>query len=255
MRKRLGGLICILLPLLITNISWKPAHIYTPVNNSQPITAKELLDKYTSDIYQAANLEASGLSFFVFKKAITGYLNLKAGNKLPQNSPVLSVIDYTKPSHEKRMWIIDIINKQLVLNTWVAHGQGSGDDMAIKFSDKVDSHKSSLGFYITDDVYYGKNGRSLKLDGMDAGFNINARARAIVLHGAEYVGQSIIDEQGRIGRSFGCPAVSAEVADMVIETLKNKTVMFINGNNGHYTSKYLDEDAAANFVTADATAL
>ncbi len=150
------------------------------------------------------------------------------------------------------MWIVDILNKSLVLHTWVAHGNGSGKDIANRFSDKVNSHKSSLGFYVTDDVYYGKNGRSLRLDGMDPGFNAHARSREIVVHAADYVGEGTIGALGRLGRSEGCPAVSPEVADQVIETIKGKTVMFINGNGKKpYTSKYLNENSAAQHLAND----
>jgi len=252
MKKHLGGLICTLLILSITTISWKPATINkTAVSFKKPFAAREFLEKYITNIYESAHLQESGLALNVFEKAITGFENLKAGNKLPQNSSILTVIDFAKSSCEKRMWIIDVASKALILNTWVAHGQGSGDDMATRFSDKMNSHKSSLGFYLTNEVYYGDNGRSLKLDGMDAGFNANARARAIVLHGADYVSQNMIDQQGRLGRSFGCPAVSPEVADQVIDTIKDKTVLFINGNSDRYTSKYLDEELAASFVMQD----
>ncbi len=108
----------------------------------------------------------------------------------------------------------------LVLNTWVAHGQGSGDDMANRFSNNNESHQSSLGFYLTDDVYIGKHGKSLRLDGLDNGINSAARARGIVVHAADYVCQNTINQIGRLGRSFGCPAVSPEVAQTVINTIK-----------------------------------
>jgi hypothetical protein len=252
MRKCLSGLLCILLIFSITIISWKPATAKKSLHDNQIFGAKELLNKYIDNIYQSAHLDEKGLDINVFKKALTGFLNLKATNKIPQTTNVLSVIDYNKSSCEKRMWIIDILSKELILNTWVAHGEGSGDDLATDFSDRFDSHQSSLGFYITDAVYYGKNGRSLKLDGMDAGFNSNARARAIVLHGADYVCQALIEQKGRLGRSFGCPAVSPEVVNQVIDNIKNKTVIFVNGNDDNYTSKYLDEDMAANFVQSDA---
>ena len=124
-------------------------------------------------------------------------------------------------------------------------------DMATNFSDKINSHKSSLGFYITDDVYYGKNGRSLRLDGIDAGFNTHARARAIVVHAADYVGENNLAQEGRLGRSYGCPAVAPEVADQVIDAIKDKTVMFINGNSNHYSSKYLNEELAGNYIAND----
>jgi len=151
------------------------------------------------------------------------------------------------------MWIVDLINKQLLLNTWVAHGQGSGVDVANSFSNTDDSHQSSLGFYVTDDVYIGKHGRSLHLDGLDEGFNSDARAREIVVHAADYVSQSAIDQMGRIGRSWGCPAVSPEVAGQVIDYIKGKTMLYINGNDSTYNSKYLNEDLSASYVSQDST--
>ena len=215
--------------------------------------ADELLQKYIDNIYESAGLEESGLTFNVFKKAITGFINLKASDKLPQQSSILTVVDYTISSCDKRMWIIDVVNKALILHTWVAHGERSGMDIPKRFSDRMDSKESSLGFFVTDDVYYGHNGRSLKLDGMDAGFNTNARAREIVVHGADYVNPGIIEHKGRLGRSFGCPAVSTEVVDQVIDTIQGKTVLFINGKSKRYNSKYLDEAMAANYISSDVT--
>src|SRR5476651_2721003 len=118
MRKGLGGLLCVLLLLSITIISWKPADANKSNSLKSNDVAKELLAKYIDNIYQSAHLEESGLDFLVFKKALTGFLNLKASNKLPQNSTILSIIDLARSSCEKRMWIIDVINKELLLNTW-----------------------------------------------------------------------------------------------------------------------------------------
>jgi hypothetical protein len=252
MRKHLGGLICTLLILSVTLISWRPQNTNKlSINVNTSFSARELLEKYATNIYESAHLQESGLALNVFKKAITGFINLKVSNKLPQTNSILTVVDFTKSSCEKRMWIIDVINKELILNTWVAHGNGSGNDIATRFSDKMNSHESSLGFYVTDEVYYGKHGRSLRLDGMDAGFNTNARSREIVVHAAAYVNQNIIAQQGRLGRSQGCTAVSPAVADQVINTIKDKTVLFINGNSNDYQSKYLDEELASNFVHSD----
>jgi hypothetical protein len=252
MKRHLGGLFCILLIFSVTIISWKPANAVKPVHGvNKPVSARMLLEKYVDNIYESAHLEASGLTFDVFKKALTGFINLKMSDKISQNSSVLTVVDYAKSSREKRMWIIDVLNKNLILNTWVAHGHGSGKDMAERFSNKINSHESSLGFYLTDNVYYGDNGRSLRLDGLDAGFNSNARKRAIVVHAAAYVGPDMVELQGRMGRSYGCPAVSPDVADMVIDTIKDKTVLFINGNSTRYRSKYLDEETAADYVVSD----
>ncbi len=251
MKKHLKGLVCTLIVLSIAMVSWKPAVAKKTFGHSKRhLAALEMLHQYVANVYEVAGLEGSGLSYDVFKKALTGFIDLKATNKLSQNSSILTVIDYTKSSREKRMWIIDIANKALLLQTWVAHGQGSGSDMANRFSNRTESHKSSVGFYLTNEIYYGKHGRSLKLDGLDAGFNSSARARDIVVHAADYVGQSAIDHLGHLGRSFGCPAVAPEVADEVINTIKDRTVIFINGNQANYHSKYLAEEVAASYISS-----
>jgi hypothetical protein len=252
MRRYSGGLLCILLIFCVTIISWKPADYNKKRGVSKgSSTARELLEKYASNIYISAHLQESGLALDVFNKAITGFINLKKANKVPQNTSVLTVIDLAKSSTEKRMWIIDVLNKELILNTWVAHGHGSGKNVATRFSDKTNSFKSSLGFYVTDQVYYGKHGRSLRLDGMDAGFNLNARKREIVVHAADYVGENVIEKQGRLGCSQGCPAVAPEVADQVIDAIKDKTALFINGNSRKYSSRYLDKQVASSFIKSD----
>jgi len=256
MRKHLWWIIGALLLFSITVISWRPASASKSTERSvKKLTAKEFFTHYVSDIYQTANLQQTGLDINVFQKAVTGYMNLKLANKLPANSNVITVVDFTKSSREKRMWIIDMMSKSLVLNTWVAHGQGSGDDMANRFSNNNESHQSSLGFYLTDDVYIGKHGRSLRLDGLDGGVNSAARARGIVIHAADYVCQNTINQIGRLGRSFGCPAVSPAVSNQVINTIKGKTVLYINGNDGNYMSKLLDDTAPANFLAPVADSL
>lgn len=254
MRKHLWWIIGALLLFSITVISWKP----TSAIKKDKITAKTLGAKvyfaqYVANIYTSANLQQTGMDAAVFQKAITGYLNLKLANKLAPNSNIITVVDFNKSSREKRMWIIDVLNKTLVLNTWVAHGQGSGDDMASRFSNNNESHQSSLGFYLASEVYFGKHGRSLKLDGLDEGVNSAARARGIVIHAADYVCQNTINQIGRLGRSFGCPAVSPEVSDQVINTIKGGSMLYINGNTSNYTSKLLDETAPANSINVPDT--
>jgi hypothetical protein len=254
MRKHLWWIIGVLLLFSITVISWKPfSAITTNSTVTKKLGTKELFAQYVSDIYNTANLQQSGMDVAVLQKAITGYFNLKLVNKLSPNSNIITVVDFAKPSHEKRMWIINILNKSLILNTWVAHGQGSGDDMASHFSNNNESHQSSLGFYLASEVYFGKHGRSLKLDGLDAGINSAARARGIVIHAADYVCQNTINQIGRLGRSFGCPAVSPEVSDQVINTMKGGSMLYINGSDTNYTSKLLDATAPANFITPDTT--
>lgn len=254
MKKKFVWLFCGLLLVSITFISWKPANkVELNVKSKSGSLASMLLEKYADNIYESAHLQQTGLDFGVFKKAVTGFLNLKIEKKFPVNNSILTICDLSKSSTEKRMWIIDMVAKSLILNTWVAHGRGSGENWATFFSDKNESHASSLGFYLTDDIYYGKNGRSLRLDGLDEGFNTHARARAIVIHAADYVNPNIVSKIGYLGRSYGCPAVMPEVAGMVMDLLKQKTVLFINGNDSHYNSKYLDEEVAANSVMKDNT--
>ncbi|WP_426672120.1 murein L,D-transpeptidase catalytic domain family protein [Mucilaginibacter sp. McL0603] len=254
MKRCYWGITCVLLIFSISIISWKaektrnPEKITPEITKPAKLSAKDRFSQYIEDIYNTAQLNNAGMDMVVFQKAVTGFFNLKAANKVPQYSSIVTIVDLGKSSCTKRMWIVDLINKELVLNTWVAHGNGSGNDMASHFSNTNESHASSLGFYLADDVYNGKHGRSLRLDGLDAGFNDNARARSIVVHAAPYVSQRNIERQGRLGRSEGCPAVSPKVAGKVINTIKGKTVLFINGNDYNYTSKYLDEDVAANYV-------
>ncbi|RZK59813.1 MAG: murein L,D-transpeptidase catalytic domain family protein [Pedobacter sp.] len=218
------------------------------------ITTDSIYGNYISALYTAVHLKEAGLSLPVFEKAVTGFYNLKKSGQL-SNKSILTIADFDQSSTKKRLYIIDLDKREILLNTWVAHGQKSGNDEATNFSNKNDSFTSSLGFYVTGEVYRGIHGRSLKLDGMDLGFNDNARSRSIVVHGAPYVSEGTINALGRLGRSQGCPAVAPEVADKVINTIGDKTVLFINKSIENYSSKYLDETLAANFALDTTTHL
>ena len=206
----------------------------------------QLFDNYISSIYDQAQLLTTGLDFGVFKKAIVGYYNLKSTNLISEKNLVLTIIDFSKKSTEKRLWILDLGTNKLLYNTFVAHGQGSGGNLPDSFSNLENSHKSSLGFYVTSETYFGKHGLSMKLEGMDKGFNTNARDRAVVVHGADYVSQDFINRTGRLGRSHGCPALPTELTKSIINTIKGQTTMFINGPANDYRSNYLDENLAVN---------
>ena len=142
------------------------------------------------------------------------------------NPSTLTVIDYSKPSTEKRLWVVDLRTRALLFEEIVAHGQGSGANMATQFSNQPETHRSSLGLFATRDTYIGKNGYSLRLDGLDPGFNDHAMDRAIVIHGAPYVSEALARAQGRLGRSWGCPALRESVAHDLIDRVKGSGLVF-----------------------------
>lgn len=156
------------------------------------------------------------------------------------NSSRLAVIDYSRPSTEKRLWVFDLANNTLLFNEYVAHGQGSGMNYATSFGNTENSHKTSIGLFLTAETYQGGNGYSMRMDGLDRGFNDNARQRAIVMHGADYVNPNMIASQGRIGRSYGCPALRRAVAAKVINIMKDKQLVFsyANDNNWLHSSRF-----------------
>ena len=158
-----------------------------------------------------------------------------------ESPSTLTIIDYSRPSASKRMWVLDLEARQVLFEDLVAHGQGSGDNLPTKFSNEADSHQSSLGLFVTGDTYVGKNGYSLRLDGLDAGFNDHARDRAIVMHGAPYVSPEFVRAQGRLGRSWGCPALSEDIARTVIDRIKGGDLVFAYypDQNWLRASKYL----------------
>lgn len=138
----------------------------------------------------------------------------------------LAVIDYSQPSTERRLWLFDLEKRRLILRDFVAHGRRSGENFATEFSNTLGSYQSSLGLFRTAESYRGKHGYSLRMDGLEPGFNDLARERAIVIHAADYVNPALVQSQGRIGRSLGCPAVRPEIARMVIDQLKGGQFMF-----------------------------
>jgi len=179
-------------------------------------------------LYTECELEDK-LDFDVFKSAMDGYNSIDAPNKR-----LLSIIDYSKPSSEKRFFIIDVENRKLLYNILVAHGKKSGYINATKFSNKYGSHKSCLGFFQTGNSYYGKRGYSLQLEGLEKGINDNARQRGIVIHGANYVSERIASGNGVIGRSWGCPSVSKKLSKEIINLLKGGSLLYIYADDEHY---------------------
>ncbi len=153
----------------------------------------------------------------------------------------LTVIDFSQPSTQPRMWVYDLRTRTLLFEDLVSHGRGSGVTMATSFSNLPDSNRSSLGLYRTAETYVGKHGYSLRLDGLEPGFNDRARERAIVMHAAEYVNAATARAQGYLGRSLGCPAVRPEISRQVIDSVKGGGLLFAYYPDPQWlkTSKYL----------------
>ena len=159
----------------------------------------------------------------------------------------LTVIDYSRPSTEKRLWVFDLRARTLLFEELVAHGRGTGENLATAFSNQPDSHQTSLGLFRTEDAYVGRNGYSLRLRGLDEGYNDQAYARAIVMHGAPYVSDEFARAQGRLGRSWGCPALREGIAREVIDTVKGRGLVFAYYPDPGWlaASKYLRDCGAA----------
>jgi hypothetical protein len=145
---------------------------------------------------------------------------------LADHPRTLSVIDYSLPSTEKRLWVFDLETRELLFHELVAHGMNTGANRATRFSNADESKQTSLGLFVANETYVGRNGYSLRLDGLDAGINDNARRRAIVVHGADYVSADFARRQGRIGRSWGCPALPVAVHRQIIDTMKGGNLLF-----------------------------
>ena len=187
------------------------------------------------DPYDSLNLGKLGLSRTGFDYAMIGYKKLRVAGLLG-NDNILTIIDFSRTSDKKRMFVIDVKKCRLLFNTYAAHGRNSGKEEAIYFSNEPESFKSSVGFYVTAGTYSGAHGFSLRLAGYEKGYNDNALERDIVVHSAEYVSEALIKQQGFIGRSLGCPAVSPALNKALINAIKDKTCLFVFGKESNYIS-------------------
>ena len=184
-------------------------------------------------LYQTIEFNDAPPSFDLFFHALAGFQQIKNQNLLSAKD-IITIIDFRLSANQKRLWVIDLKNKKLLFHSLTAHGRNSGDVFARHFSNTSNSNQSSLGFYVTGKTYIGKHGMSLKLHGVEPGINDKAEARAIVMHGADYVSESHIKKFGRLGRSFGCPAVPVELQESIIKTLANGTCLLIYYPDPHY---------------------
>lgn len=218
--------------LFLTSISSNPEVSSVKANKKvQPtklIAFNTILTAEAKALNLYNSLNANDLSlpkFEIFTKALKGFYDLQNNGKIQKN--VLTLIDFSLSSNTKRLWIIDLTTKTILYNSLVAHGRNTGNEFADSFSNKSESYKSSLGFYATGEIYQGKHGLSLRLDGLERGLNDNARARAVVMHGADYVADSFIKNNSRLGRSLGCPAIPMNMTKEIINTIKDKSCLFI----------------------------
>jgi hypothetical protein len=192
-------------------------------------------------IYSHMELEKEGLSEKAFEYAWRGYHNLVKQGSI-RNTSVLSICDFSQSSCSRRMYVLDLRHEKLLYRTYVAHGQNSGSEYAESFSNEEDSYKSSLGFYVTQKTYYGRNGLSLHLNGVDKGYNDKAMKRNIVLHGSTYASDQYLQDFGSLGTSLGCPAIPAAISGRIIRKVRDGSCFFIY----HPTSEYLDHSTVIN---------
>jgi hypothetical protein len=192
-------------------------------------------------LYDSMRLGESGLNQKAFEYAWRGYHNLMKKGKLRKSS-VLSICDFTQSSRNKRLYVIDVAHKKLLYNTYVSHGMNSGVEYATSFSNRPESFKSSLGFFITSKTYFGRNGLSLKVRGLEKGYNDLAARRHIVLHGSDYITPDYLKDNGEMGRSLGCAAMPNAVSPKIIKTIKNGSCLFIYSPS----VKYLNASSVIN---------
>jgi hypothetical protein len=202
----------------------------------KPLSFGEFIKMEADSIYDTLQLSSKGLQEEAFEIAYKGYYKLLEAGKV--NRPgILSIADFSKSSNQKRFFVIDMPNAKILYHTVVAHGRNSGLYYATDFSNTPESNKSSLGFYVTLNTYYGEKGYSLKLQGLEKGINDNAYDRNIVLHGSEYATNEFARSNGYLGRSLGCPAVPMKQNTGIVNTIKNGTVLFIYHPAKNYLQK------------------
>ena len=202
-------------------------------------------EQFVLTSYMKAKLVNYGVPVNVYREALMGYYSLSQRGQISPSRQVLTIIDFERPSRQKRLWVIDLKKQTVLFHSLVAHGKNTGNDLARTFSNREGSEMSSLGFYTTGSTYQGKHGLSLKLHGQDPGYNTNAANRAVVVHGADYVSEDFVRQHGRLGRSQGCPALPAQQSSAIIRAIQGGTVIYAHGpSQVRYTSGWLQLDPA-----------
>jgi hypothetical protein len=212
------------------------------------LAARADFQEYARNVY--TEIDDTSLSYQAFEQGLTGYWNLYQKNELKRED-ILTIVDFSKPSNEQRMFIIDLCKNQIIHKTIVAHGANSGKLYAREFSNEVNSHMSSLGFYVTTTTYSGKFDLALRIDGKEHS-NSHANSRGVVIHAASYATYEFLKQNGgTLGRSYGCPALPFDNFEQVVEWIKGGTCFFIYYPSRSYQrhSKYLNgRDYLVDFV-------
>lgn len=229
-------LLLILIPLTFAFARFKPVSSTVKITALNNATTAESEFNSKMIIYDSLQLNTLGLSKKAFVEGLKGYGILRSQGKL-NNEGILSIVDFSLSSSQKRLFVIDLQNFKLLFNTYVAHGSKSGKEYAKNFSNRPESHMSSLGFYVTQETYYGEHGLSLRLEGEEKGINDNAESRAIVIHPADYVSERTVKSLGYLGRSYGCPALPEKVATPIIKTIKDGSCFFVYSDSQKYFSR------------------
>ena len=214
--------------LLLVGLTYTPSGLYPKVDRPTEAVdpSKELYVSLQSSPYELPNKE-------VFSLAYNGLLKLQ--NDL--ESKLITIIDFSLPSTMKRLWVIDTQAAEILEHTFVMHGRNSGGLIPTKFSNRPESYQSSLGFFKTAETYWGRNGYSLKLDGLEKNINDQARNRAIVIHGSRYAKEDFVERAGVLGRSLGCPAIPSDISRSLINNIKEGSLVFAFGNSQEYFSQ------------------
>ena len=205
-----------------------------PLVNQSSVVEPDGIKPAIEDIYSIVNLSGTGLARNVFDLAIKGLKKLESNGKL-LNPDILTIADYSQSSNKKRFYVIDLKNRKLLFNTFVAHGRKTGEEFAKYFSNEVGSLKTSLGFYVTEQPITGSHtGLSLMIEGVEKGINNLAAKREIIIHGAEYATENFVKKYGRLGRSLGCPVLPPEMVKEVIDHIKGGTCLFLYNPDNQY---------------------
>jgi len=242
MRRRIlqPGFWCVLVAFVLP-VSVLRAGNPVAAKSSKSASKAAAFAEEVSNLYKQIDLQQSGLTKKAFEYALKGYYYLLDHHWLNKTN-ILSICDLSQSSRNRRLYVVDLEQKKVLVNTYVAHGHNSGKEFANSFSNNPSSHKTSLGFYVTQGTYYGNNGLSLKMRGMERGFNDRAGGRNIVVHGSEYVGPDFLQMNKFCGRSYGCPAVPADESENIIDLIKEGSCLFIY----HPTKKYISRSKILN---------